>query len=536
MTDTWDTIKVEPERDRFGRYVIHPAKGGKPKSYTRATTVAETLDDRYNLEAWKVRTTALGIVQRPDLYAAIASTPADEKQRLNKLCDQAREAAAGSAGANLGTALHRFTERLNRGEDVVVPAPWDADINAYMSALDASRYHINEKYLERIVVVEKIGVAGMFDLILTDGIDAWIADLKTGATLDFSWGAIAVQLALYAHADTLYDPQSKTHEAMPAVDQEKAIVIHLPAGKATCTLYEVDIAAGWEAAQHALWAREWRKKKGLATPCFSSSASASPSSAASAQSSSASTTADATIVGGGEQAPALTVEPAPPADVTRRTALVDRVKALRPEQLTELAAKWPIDVPTFKAFDGHTDEQLDAIDTVVTWIDLGGDPPPLVPVEPLPESPDPDLPPAAVWEEPDGGERLNDEAYEFIRNRYMSQPDDVRTLVSQWADEAHAAGRGFSPRDNRTERRATILGAAIRCAAEIGDPEVVKAVVGYIMNGQVWGVIGRALGSMTLDEARRLALFVEHFGKDITLTYDEDGAKFAGDGLAAVAA
>jgi hypothetical protein len=119
--------------------------------------------------------------------------------------------------------------------------------------------------------------------------------------LDFSWCAIAVQLAIYAHADTIYDPATKTHEAMPPVDQDKALVIHLPAGKATCTLYEVDIAAGWEAAQHALWTRNWRKLQGrtvLAVP--------------------------ATQIGGGEPAPvhAPTVEQAPPANTSVGVSLL----------------------------------------------------------------------------------------------------------------------------------------------------------------------------------------------------------------------
>jgi hypothetical protein len=273
VSDVYEEIKAEPKRDRYGRYLISPPDGGKAKSYTRATTIAETLDDRFNLEAWKVRTTALGIVQRPDLYAAIASTPIDDKQALNRLCDQAREAAAGSAGANLGTALHRFTERINRGEDVVVPAPWDADVAAYKATLAESGWSIVAKnHIERIVVLEQYGIAGMFDMILsTFRTDVpsirRIADLKTGATLDFSWGAIAVQLAIYAHADTMYNPATERHEPMPTVDQNIATVIHLPAGKATCTLYEVNIAAGWEAAQQALWVRQWRKDaRKLATP------------------------------------------------------------------------------------------------------------------------------------------------------------------------------------------------------------------------------------------------------------------------------
>jgi hypothetical protein len=279
VTDV-DFIRPEPPRDRYGRYLIAPPDGGKAKAYTRATTIADTLDDRYNLELWKIRMTALGLVERPDYYASIASLPKDDKAKINQLCEKAIEAAKGSAGANLGTALHRFTERINRGEDVKVPAPWDADIEAYKRTLLAGDWwSLDRTLVERIVVHHELGVAGTFDLVLLEGEtgNRYIADLKTGATLDFSWGAIAIQLAIYAHADTLYNPVTETHEPMPAVDQDTAIVIHLPAGQATCTLYNVDIAAGWEACQHALWARGWRKRKDLACPMPSASLSASSS-------------------------------------------------------------------------------------------------------------------------------------------------------------------------------------------------------------------------------------------------------------------
>ncbi len=46
---------TEPPRDRYKRYLIAPRDGGKAKAYTRAATVAEVLDDRYNLELWKTR-------------------------------------------------------------------------------------------------------------------------------------------------------------------------------------------------------------------------------------------------------------------------------------------------------------------------------------------------------------------------------------------------------------------------------------------------------------------------------------------------
>jgi hypothetical protein len=91
-----------------------------------------------------------------------------------------------------------------------------------------------------------------------------IGDLKTGKDLSYSWAEIAIQLALYAHADTVFDPVEQEHRPMLQVDQEKALVIHLPAGEGRCALYIVDIAAGWKMAGVCGLVRAYRDRKDLA--------------------------------------------------------------------------------------------------------------------------------------------------------------------------------------------------------------------------------------------------------------------------------
>lgn len=257
-------MRPEPKRDRYGRPLI------KGKAFTRVTTLAETLDDRYNLELWKVRKGGVGLTVRPDLYARVAACRPDDKKALDSLMSEAIEAAKASEGANLGTALHAFTERIDLGEELAVPPPWDADIAAYRQALADHRITILPEWVERMVLCEELGVAGTPDRRVEHRGRITISDLKTGATLDFSWCAIAVQLACYANARLAYNPVAD--EVIPItedVDTNTALVIHLPAGKATCTIYEVDIAAGWEAAKQAMWVRDWRKRKNLATPVSS---------------------------------------------------------------------------------------------------------------------------------------------------------------------------------------------------------------------------------------------------------------------------
>jgi len=62
--------EVEIPRDRYGRPMVVPPKGGKPVPYTRTTTVAGSLDDGTALVAWKLRMAAAGLTLRPDLLLA----------------------------------------------------------------------------------------------------------------------------------------------------------------------------------------------------------------------------------------------------------------------------------------------------------------------------------------------------------------------------------------------------------------------------------------------------------------------------------
>src|SRR5690554_2297101 len=97
------TVAPEVNRDRWGRPLVVPPDGGEPVPYTRATTLAGTLDDLYGLMAWKQRQTALGLADRPDLRLAVTAHR-DDKRRLDAICEEAMQAAASTAAATTGTA------------------------------------------------------------------------------------------------------------------------------------------------------------------------------------------------------------------------------------------------------------------------------------------------------------------------------------------------------------------------------------------------------------------------------------------------
>lgn len=247
------------ERDGYGRPLIVPPGGGKPKAYTRATTFAGTMEDTYNLGLWQQRMTAVGLSERADLLLAV-SAHRDDKKRLDEIVEQAKEAAQAHAAATTGTALHALAEQLDRGQVVpTVPEAYLDDLAAYARTTQG----MTHLHIERLLVLDDLKVAGTPDRVVEYKGGRYIADIKTGS-ITYGMGKIAVQLALYSRGH-LYDPETGQREPL-GVDQRNALVIHLPAGTGTCSLHWVNIAAGWEAVQHAAWVRSWRSRRDLSVP------------------------------------------------------------------------------------------------------------------------------------------------------------------------------------------------------------------------------------------------------------------------------
>lgn len=251
-------MPTEIERDRYGRPMVMPVKGKKKVAYTRATTIANSLDDASALVAWKMRMAALGLTTRPDLLLAI-SAAGEDKMAINAYIEEAMDAAGASKAANIGTAIHALTERLDLGQELgVVPDQWLPDIRAYEEATKI----LNKVYIEQFCVLDKFKIAGTPDRLVEYKGELFIADLKTGR-IDHP-NNIAMQLAIYAHG-LPYDIATATRGSWGDVNKEKAIIVHLPAGTGACKLVFIDIAEGWKGVQFAMKVRKWRDQKGLAT-------------------------------------------------------------------------------------------------------------------------------------------------------------------------------------------------------------------------------------------------------------------------------
>lgn len=247
------------DRDRYGRPLIKPADGGKPAPYTRMTTFIDCLDDRTNLEKWKLRKAAQGLSSRPDLLLAISALgdpDGADKRALNDIVEQALEAANHKGKATIGTALHRYAERINLGETVDdVPEQFKADIEAYKRATAGLQVIATETLL----VLDQYQVAGTPDLLAIHNGRLKVVDLKTGS-IEWGMGKIAMQLGGYANSLN-YDPATGDRSPIGDIDLAEAIVIHMPAGEGRCDLVPVDIAKGWAAFPLAQQVRDWRKAK-----------------------------------------------------------------------------------------------------------------------------------------------------------------------------------------------------------------------------------------------------------------------------------
>jgi hypothetical protein len=229
-------VNTEIPRDRYGRPMVLQPGSTKRVAYRRVTTFVDCLENQKG-------------GQHP------------EKKKLNELASQAKEYALAGAAANTGTALHALTERIDRGQPLgVIPAEYEADIAAYQAATQ----NIEWLGIESFRVYDHWQVAGTADRIGKDQHGRIrIYDIKTGS-IDYPH-KMAMQLAMYARG-LPYDIATDKRGNPEALDLNRGVIIHLPAGEGRCDLYEIDITSGWGACliAHQVW--KWRATKDLVTP------------------------------------------------------------------------------------------------------------------------------------------------------------------------------------------------------------------------------------------------------------------------------
>jgi len=252
------------------RYRLFNPETGKQETWSRVTTFAKSISDMSNLHSWEKRLIVKGMGMRPDLTALSMASSLDDKKTLDDVAYRAKEMAGGTEGANRGTAMHALTETVDRGGSIPdAPPIWQADVQAYRKALEVETLRVEPDYIERFVAIPEFQVCGKLDRIYwwDNGDQHVIGDVKTAKNIEYGWGDIAVQLALYAAATHYWDDEQDDWVQMPdTLSRDLAVVAHIPIGASRTDIYGVNIAAGLEAARLCQQVRAWRSRRDLAWP------------------------------------------------------------------------------------------------------------------------------------------------------------------------------------------------------------------------------------------------------------------------------
>jgi hypothetical protein len=273
----------EPEikRDSFGRYRL-PTPGdpkGTVKSWTRVTTFAKVLDDTNNLTKWMGRMIVKGLADDDTLIVEAQDASIDDFNKLNRIADKAKDNAGANDAATNGTAIHTLTERIDRGENPRIPAKWKKHLEGYKRLKEMSGLEFPVEYIERVVVIPELQVAGTFDrvcivkqdmtvevggkLIKLKKGEAVVGDVKTNKRLDYAQLSIAVQLAAYSKATSVWNLHTEEWDDIPPLNQKVGFIFHLPSDTGDAQLYAIDLERGWEAALVCKRVRELRGYKDL---------------------------------------------------------------------------------------------------------------------------------------------------------------------------------------------------------------------------------------------------------------------------------
>lgn len=278
LTGTTD-IPEAIERDQWGRPLILQPDGSKV-AYTRASTLAGTLDNKTGLHIWDNRNIARGLAVRPDLAAAVAALPSMTGNRrkdavtsasFNEYLDAAREVAQAHEKANWGSATHGFTEPGMRGNPAV-PERIQADVDSYWARLE--EYGIVNVASEIFVVNHDLKTAGTFDdLYWVPGFGLCLGDKKTGKKKIHS---VLIQMATYAGSEAYDIATGKSTPLVDIVDwaalgfkerpvsdvnRKWAFFVHIPLGEGVTTFYKADLELGMQAARTAAWVRDFQKQQ-----------------------------------------------------------------------------------------------------------------------------------------------------------------------------------------------------------------------------------------------------------------------------------
>jgi hypothetical protein len=301
-------------RDGYKRPLIQ-APDGDVRPMTRASSLGSVLEDQTGLGVWRMRQVAWGVANsraiRMRAQAITTTTELDDKRELGRVAWDAFDYADSNEAAQVGTALHAISEKLDRGE----PLPdLDDDERPAMAAYTNMIQHFTVHAIETFVVCPELDAAGTFDRLLSPKVelvvpeldltispeDRVIDDLKTSSTSTYFGLKFAVQELIYSHGTpyrgwvdrvelerlgydremSLDDMQRLPLKVKVAITRgeylswpdgiaprrDVGLIMHVPSGGSTADLHAVDLVQGLELARLAKIVQDRRKLKGLVIP------------------------------------------------------------------------------------------------------------------------------------------------------------------------------------------------------------------------------------------------------------------------------
>jgi len=251
--------------------VSDPNNPGKWLRYSRPSGYAKVLDNSFALNDWKISKAMIGVAGSRAMQAEVMAIKDGDREGMKLLREKALDKGAANEAADMGTALHAMTARVEDQSDTwEPPEAYADDLRTYVEALDS--YGLVSEFVEVHMCNDSFRAAGTADriyrttkpLLAPDGTTVEpgtliLGDLKTGAKLDFSLPGYCVQMALYADG-VFYDVESNERRETPPLDKNWTILVHLPVGKAKCRMIWCSIDVGLRGALLAHDVKEWDKQ------------------------------------------------------------------------------------------------------------------------------------------------------------------------------------------------------------------------------------------------------------------------------------
>lgn len=273
--------RTPPTFNGNGQYRLPDPETGKLTSYTRASTVAKTLEDTWMLDKWAKRMMLVGIQRSLPLQADLDQLieehvtlgngsrdgrllASDLRNQLNELSEEAQHRAGATAAAEFGTAVHAWCEWVDLGLGHLsrVPEEFRPWVLGHRRALARAGLTVDPYWTERVVLNTRYGIAGTLDRMFWDHRgNLFLGDIKTSRGMDYSWLYFSIQLAIYHSAEYVLSVDGTAWEPFPALDPDTALIAHLPReDPAAAHIVPLNMRFGAEALHTAMTVRRHRTR------------------------------------------------------------------------------------------------------------------------------------------------------------------------------------------------------------------------------------------------------------------------------------